>query len=375
MRRLSLRAVCLILFGGVLALIAWASCSTLQPSVSGVVVDADNVPIPGAVVRMRATGNQTTTDNGGAFTLGGLAAGVPISVTAWAAGYYVGWTSAVPGTRPVTITLKPYDTTDNPDYSWFSHEGAEGSLSCSHCMPSYNEWVLDAHSQSAVNPRFLTMYNGTDVNGNQSPPRRYGYSRDYGRFPLRPDLTKPYYGPGYKLDFPDTAGNCAACHVPAMTAKPGMAYAADPNLATGVEAEGVFCEFCHKIGEVTLDPETGLPYPNMPGTLSIRLYRPGPDQQLFFGNFDDVTRRVSYNPLYEQSQYCAPCHFGVFWDTAVYNSFGEWLESPYSAPETGRTCQDCHMPTVDYLFPITAAWATRRMDITLACLARSMPKS
>ncbi len=347
MTRLSPRIACLVLWGSLWGLIVWASCGTLQSSVSGIVVDGCG-PVAGAVVRVRATDNQTTTDSGGAFALGGLAGGVPISVTAWAAGYYIGWTSAVPGTKPVTITLKPYDTTDNPDYSWFSHEGAEGSLSCSHCMPGYNEWVLDAHSQSAVNPRFLTIYNGTDVNGNQSPPRRYGYSRDYGRIPLRPDLTQPYYGPGYKLDFPDTAGNCATCHVPAMTAKPGMAYAADPNLATGIEAEGVFCEFCHKIGEVTLDPDTGLPYPNMPGTLSIRLYRPGPEQQLFFGNFDDVTRRVSYNPLYEQSQYCAPCHFGVFWDTVVYNSFGEWLASPYSDPEAGRTCQDCHMPPVEY---------------------------
>jgi hypothetical protein len=32
----------------------------------------------------------------------------------------------------------------------------------------------------------------------------------------------------------------------------------------------------------------------------------------------------------------------------IYNSYGEWLDSPYSDPETGQTCQDCHMPTVDY---------------------------
>jgi hypothetical protein len=110
----------------------------------------------------------------------------------------------------------------------------------------------------------------------------------------------------------------------------------------------VFCEFCHKIGAVTLNPTSGLPYSNMPGVLSLQLYRPGPEQQLFLANFDDVTRRVSYSPLFEQSQYCAPCHFGVFWDTVVYNSFGEWLDSPYADPDTGRTCQDCHMPPVDY---------------------------
>lgn len=66
----------------------------------------------------------------------------------------------------------------------------------------------------------------------------------------------------------------------------------------------MFCEFCHKIGEATL-------------VLSMRLHRPKEGQQLFFGNFDDVTRRVSYLPLGEESAFCAPCHFGVFWDTVI----------------------------------------------------------
>jgi hypothetical protein len=199
------------------------------------------------------------------------------------------------------------------------------------------------------------MYNGTDVDGNQSPPTRFGYSRDYGAFPLPPDLSQPYYGPGYRLDFPNTAGNCSTCHVPVAAAYPGMAYAADPNQVEGIATEGVFCEFCHKIGAVTLNPETGLPYPNMPGVLSMQLHRPDGEAQLFFGPFDDVTRRVSYLPLEDESAFCAPCHFGVFWDTVIYNSYGEWLESPYSDPETGQTCQQCHMPVVEeatyFVFP------------------------
>lgn len=316
-------------------------------SISGLVLD-EGGPVPGATVRVQATDNETTTAMDGSFTLGGLAPGVPVTVTAWAEGYFVGWAETTPSPEPVVIDIKPYYTTDNPDYGWFSIEGAEGSASCGHCMPAYAEWQADAHSQSAVNPRFLTMYNGTDVHGNQSPLTRYGHSRDYGRFPLRPDPEEPYYGPGYKLDFPDTAGNCATCHVPAAAAHPGAEYAADPNQVSGIEAEGVFCDFCHKIGDVILDPATGLPYPDMPGVLSLRLYRPEEEQQLFFGNFDDVTRRVSYLPLEEESAFCSSCHFGVFWDTVVYNSFGEWLDSPYSDPETGQTCQDCHMPLAGY---------------------------
>jgi hypothetical protein len=91
-----------------------------------------------------------------------------------------------------------------------------------------------------------------------------------------------------------------------------------------------------------------MPNPSLPGALSMQLYRPEEGQQIFFGNFDDVTRRVSYLPLIEESAFCAACHSGTFWGTVVYNSYEEWLESPYSDPDSGQTCQNCHMPTVDY---------------------------
>jgi len=140
--------------------------------VQGTVVNAEGEPVVGAIVRVKVTKNKTLSGMNGRFTLYGLTPDAQVVVTAWYSGYYVGWVETTAGADPVTITLKPYYTTDNPDYTWFSHEGAEGSLSCSHCMPSYNEWIHDAHSQSAVNPRFLTMYNGTDVFSNQSPPTR-----------------------------------------------------------------------------------------------------------------------------------------------------------------------------------------------------------
>jgi hypothetical protein len=215
-------------------------------------------------------------------------------------------------------------------------------------MPGvYAEWEADAHSKSAVNSRFLAMYTGTDMDGNRNPLTRYGSSRDYGRFPLPPNPSEPYYGPGYLLDFPETAGNCAACHAPAAAAKPGQAYAVHADKISGIATEGVFCELCHKVGDVTLDPGTDLPYDNMPGVLSMRLHRPEKGEELFFGPFDDVTRRVSYLPLQKQSAFCAPCHFGQFWGVQVYNSYGEWLASPYSDPEKGKTCQDCHMPKTE----------------------------
>ena len=332
---------------GVVAVVGLVPGNITEIAIEGVVVDEAG-PVEGTTVRVQATERFVTTDSDGAFVLPAVASASEVKITAWHPGYLVGWATATPGGDPVTITITQHYTTDNPEYTWFSMEGADGSASCGLCMPThYEEWVRDAHSQSAVNPRFLTMFNGTDVEGNQSPLTRYGYSRDYGEFQLPPIVDETYFGPGYKLDFPDTEGNCGTCHIPAAAAYPGTAYAVNPNDLCGIESEGIFCEFCHKIGDVILDQETGLPYPNMPGVLSMRLYRSEGEQVLFFGTFDDVTRRVTRLPLEEESSFCAPCHFGVFWDTVVYDSYGEWLRSSYSDPVSGQTCQDCHMPVTE----------------------------
>jgi len=351
----------------------------LAPGViSGVVRDAEG-PIAGATVRVRLTDNKTTTAADGSFSLSELTITEAISVTAWAQGYYVGYSDGTPGLVPITVTLKPHYATDNLDYEWFSFQGVEGSASCAPCHPSYAEWKADAHSQSAVNPRFITMYEGTDVHGNKSPS-----SYDATGPPQLADLSQPYYGPGYRLDYRDRPGNCATCHTPlADNLEPSntcgwsgchsefTASMSDvvpqgiyPTGLEGDAADGVACDFCHKIGEVYLDPTTQLPYANKPGISSMRLYRPPEGQQLFFGTYDDVTRRVTYLPLEEESAFCAPCHYGVFGGVVghnevvggveVYNSYGEWLASPYSDPETGQTCQDCHMLPLDqdyFVFP------------------------
>jgi hypothetical protein len=101
----------------------------------------------------------------------------------------------------------------------------------------------------------------------------------------------------------------------------------------------------------------------MPGILSVRLHRPQEGQDIFFGTLDDVypadaiENHDTYLPLMEESAFCAGCHYGIMGGVVgnmqvtggvlVYNSYGEWLDSPYSDPETGQTCQDCHMPVVE----------------------------
>ena len=317
--------------------------------VSGVALDQDG-PLAGVTVRLQATLIQTLTDGQGRFTLKNLPVGQPLTISAWKQGYYCAKiTGILPSQDGISISLRRYQTSDNPGYAWIP---PVGNVSCASCKSQVtNAWLNnDAHAGAAVNPRFLTMYNGTDVYGNQSPLTRYLCTPDYGCIPLPPDPAQPYYGPGYKLDFPETAGNCAACHTPGAAVD--APYQTDPNTVSGADLYGVHCDFCHKIADVHLEPGTGLPYLNTPGVLSMDIRRPFPGDpqryQLFFGTFDDdnVPEEDTYLPLLRESQFCAPCHYGVFWDTLVYNSFGEWLESPYSDPgfSGAKTCQECHMP-------------------------------
>ena len=324
------------------------------PDIYGVVLDM-NGPVDRAIVRVQTTALASTTGSDGRFILSGLTWPEPVTITAWAPGYYIGCTQIYPSTgQQVTLTLESHTTKDNKNYLWLSAYATSGQdVNCQNCHAStstttsnlpFDQWVLDAHSHTAENERFLTMYNGTDTAGNISPVTRYDCSPDYGCVPLPPDPAQPYYGPGYKLDFPNTTGNCAACHLPAAAID--QPYEIDPNRVETVGAEGVGCDFCHKVWDIHLDTATGLPFQRMPGVLSFEFRRPPDGHQFFAGPLDDVAPgEDTFSPLQTESQYCAPCHFGNFWDTLIYNSFGEWLASSYSDPETGKTCQNCHMPS------------------------------
>ena len=340
--------------------------------VEGVVLDPYGHAIAGATVRIQATPNEQTSGVDGRFRLKLLEPASRVRVTAWKDGYYVAGTDARPGDTDLRLTLEPHVAIDHPDYEWVPPEIARSSseeaqlhaaldaaareslseaffplaeriaLGCRDCHGEalYGQWVSSAHALGARNPIFLSMYNGTDLSGNRSPATRRGRSRDYGTFPLKPDPGADYYGPGYKLDFPDTAGNCATCHLPGAALHDP--YGTDPNTVRGVDALGSHCDFCHKIAAVHLDPATGRPRANMPGVLSLKLIRPAPERQLFFGPYDDVdVGPDAYLPLMQDSEICAPCHDASFWGVPIYESFAEWLASPYAAG--GETCQDCHM--------------------------------
>ncbi len=365
----------LLLFATMVA--SQASVATIPPIISGLVVDTNGDPLRGATLQVQDTPNKTQTDANGTFKLGGVGGATPIVLTAWASGYHIGWVTLDPsqpdwqGGTNIKITLMALSTQDNSTYAGFTFDGQQGSTACGLCHREYAEWKLDAHSHAATNPHFLDLYTGTNMAGDAGQVTQWGLT---GANP--PDPNKPDYGPGFRLDYPNRAGNCATCHTPLVSTTPNqqncawsgchmditieqsngrIGNAAIPTSAHGLSAEGINCEFCHETGNVIIEKDTGLPLPDMPGILSMQLYRPmTSSDQVFFGTLVDVTRPDSYLPLLSQSQFCASCHYGVFGGvmgmgdvkggTVIYNSYGEWLNSPYSNPTTGKTCQDCHMP-------------------------------
>jgi hypothetical protein len=321
---MSKRAISLMILSltvGMLAYYWQARAAPLQngAAVSGVVVDASG-PVAGATVRQQATANAVTTASDGTFVLAALTEDTSITVSAWKHTYYCAKVEGVvPPATGITLTLRRYQTNDNPDYEWLPPVGDD---SCASCKPGVTEiWLNNAHAGAGTNPRFISMYNGTDLSGNPGVP------------------------PGYVLDFMGTAGNCATCHAPGAALD--TPFTTNMNTLVGANSFGVHCDLCHKTADVYLNRATGLPYENMPGVLSMDVRRPFPESeryQLFFGTFDDdnVPEEDTYLPLIEKSQFCAPCHQFSFWGTPIYQSFKEWLESPY--PQMGMECQTCHMP-------------------------------
>jgi hypothetical protein len=122
---------------------------------------------------------------------------------------------------------------------------------------------------------------------------------------------------------------CDRCHAPLL----GALDRAEP-----VTAEGVTCEVCHAIAEVTVAANTAA------WTLQLaqnRKYGPLCDAQ------PPYFHRVGCSPLHATSVLCAACHHGAHTAPArdvppVFGEFAEWQH--HEAMPGELECQGCHMP-------------------------------
>jgi hypothetical protein len=276
----------------------------------GVVVGHDG-PVAGARVRVQGELEFTLTDAHGRFSLPApTESGSSRMIAASKEGFLIGgaeWSGP-----PVRIQLAALPVRDNVAYAWVDPTpGGPGLHNCGDCHEEiYNEWKSSGHARAAVNRRFLNLYDGTNWRG------------------------EPGHGWSLLDEHPHGAGVCAACHAP--TVDFDHPAADDLRQTKGVAAQGVHCDFCHKVQDVD-ETHAGLTH----GRFGMKLLRPT-EGQLFFGPLDDVTRDEDvYSPLQKESRYCAACHEGTVFGVHVYSTYSEWLESP--ARRHGRSCQSCHM--------------------------------
>jgi hypothetical protein len=145
----------------------------------------------------------------------------------WAPGYAMATSGPCDGhTTSYTVTLTHLDASDNTNYFWSS-----AAIDCIYChsnrfdpnypndptRPSFdemNEWFRSGHAKVFNGGYFESMYKGTSVTGKPSIPAQPVIIGNEW-VPVPPEKSDQYHGPGFQLDFPGQAGNCAYCHVPA----------------------------------------------------------------------------------------------------------------------------------------------------------------
>ena len=317
---------------------------TPAPHLTPVIVTVKNTNgevIDNAIVRLLGTSFTTKKITDGKYNFDGCTENGILTVSA--PGYFIETTNCIVGNSEYEVFLSAIPQLDNHQYVWNSAEACKGChlnytiASIPRLHDEYTEWANDGHSKVFSNPYLRDTYLGTSFSGFIDPNRNLGY----------------------RLDYPSNYGNCAYCHAPSTVLNADLEVDLTPyfNQSGTVFTDGINCDVCHKVYKVNINQE-GYPYPDRPGILSYELLRPNdPFNQQYFGPSSDInlekdihperfsSLNISCSSVYASSQFCAPCHYGKFWDTMIYNSYGEWKNSVFGAEgkDTYQTCQDCHM--------------------------------
>lgn len=132
--------------------------------------------------------------------------------------------------------------------------------------------------------------------------------------------------------------NCLGCHSPIA------AQSGDMAMERKVSWEGVTCDYCHSIRDVSMvsgNAKAKLEYTNV---------KTGPLKDAI-----SSTHLTAYSAIHTSSMVCAPCHeYKNSQGFAVLTTFSEWQASRYA--KEGKTCQSCHM------YQVSGRVAEARLD-------------
>ena len=340
--------------------------STPEPVIYGNIVvkvfnsgDPDNI-VDDYIVRVAETNEIAGNDNG-VMKLKNCSDGQHI--TAWASGYYIKTENCISDKTEYKISLDPITFSNNTNLSWITAgSGNEPLLNCISChngqieskLFEYKQWQIDGHSTVFYDQYFSTMYMGDDIYRNQVINTTWTLGELGHQIRILQNPSVPYWGTGFKLDYPTENGNCVYCHAPTSA----IGSQTRPDLSSTINearygqsnifTEGINCDICHKVVNVLLD-SNGYPHQDKPGILSYEFIHS--DRNLFMGpltnamDINNMVQNFSCAPVFSESSFCAPCHTAKFSDMQIYNSYGEWMNSKYGKAENKeyKTCQSCHM--------------------------------
>ncbi|GAB6071085.1 hypothetical protein JCM30760_21820 [Thiomicrorhabdus hydrogeniphila] len=244
----------------------------------------------------------------------------------------------------------------------------------------------------------IMEFNSQDI----SPPTQWKHSV------MAHALNDPYYNAVVEEEvhiFPDKQvfieDTCLRCHAPMASTyahQTGTGLVTDPTtlladggypFATAMSdphaREGISCTACHQIQDPTTTDPTKTADENllasMSGHYTIKSASEnnGSDPKIF-GPFTPMGQAMQNNTIYEpkyashisESTMCATCH-NLYTPTLDLNGnlhlvngnvaqfpeqtpYWDWLNSDYSNPTTGKTCQACHMAEpsdTSYMTPVT----------------------
>lgn len=122
---------------------------------------------------------------------------------------------------------------------------------------------------------------------------------------------------------------CLGCHSPIAV------QTGDLALVKKVSWEGITCDYCHSIREVTLAG------PNPKATVDYSLVKSGP-----WKDVNSPAHGTVFSAVHTSSLVCASCHeYRNAQGFPVLTTYSEWSKSPYAGKN--QTCQSCHMYRVE----------------------------
>lgn len=154
------------------------------------------------------------------------------------------------------------------------------------------------------------------------------------------ELTENRFGPSART-------LCLECHSPIAV------LTNDTSLRQKVSWEGVTCDYCHSIRDVSFSGK------NPKAKVEFSLVKSGPIKDAVAPVHGTV-----FSPIHSSSAACAPCHeYRNQHGFPVLTTYSEWKNSRYS--KSGKQCQSCHMYRVkgDVVDPKIHRSATAKVNL------------